>query len=70
MPEAQREAPEYGWHPGPPPRRSWPRLAKKIAAERQVTFAQAHVEALKHPHLYLVYLQEQEAKLGPGARRG
>jgi hypothetical protein len=46
-------------------------LAKKIAAERRVTFAQAYVEALNgDPHLYLAYLKEQEAKLAPGARRG
>jgi hypothetical protein len=46
-------------------------LAKKIAAERRVTFAQAYVEALNgDPHLYLAYLKEQEAKIAPGARRG
>lgn len=46
-------------------------MAKKIAAERRVTFAQAYVDALNgDPHLYLAYLKEQEAKLAPGARRG
>ena len=46
-------------------------LAKRIAAERRVTFAQAYVQALNgDPHLYLAYLKEQEAKLAPGARRG
>jgi hypothetical protein len=46
-------------------------LAKRIAAERRVTFAQAYVEALNSdPHLYVAYLKEQEAKLAAGARRG
>ncbi len=46
-------------------------LAKKIAAERRITFAQAYVEALNgDPHLYLAYLKEQEAKLATGALRG
>ncbi len=46
-------------------------LAKKIVAERRVTFAQAYVEALNgDPHLYLADLKEQEARLAPGVRRG
>jgi hypothetical protein len=44
-------------------------MAKKIAAERGVTFAQAYVAALnENPLLYVQYLREHEAALG--ARRG
>lgn len=43
--------------------------AKKIAAERRVTFAQAYVDALQEtPSLYVQYCKEHEAALG--ARRG
>ncbi len=46
-------------------------LAKRIAVERRVTFAQAYVEALNgDPHLYLAYLKEHEARLAARARRG
>lgn len=44
-------------------------LAKQIAAERRVSFAQAYVEALNaNPRLYVAYLREHEAALG--VRRG
>jgi hypothetical protein len=43
--------------------------AKQIAAERRCTFAQAYVEALNSdPTLYLRYLKEQQAKIGPAHR--
>jgi hypothetical protein len=46
-------------------------LAKRIAAERRCTYAQAYVAALNaDASLYLRYLQEHEAKLDAGARRG
>jgi len=42
--------------------------AKRIAAERRCTFAQAYVAALnENPSLYLDYLREHERSLG--ARR-
>jgi len=43
--------------------------AKRIAAERRITFAQAYVEALNaNPALYVAYLREHEAKLAAGRR--
>lgn len=46
-------------------------IAKRIAAERRISFAQGYVEALNSdPNLYLAYLKEQQAKLGGEARRG
>jgi hypothetical protein len=46
-------------------------LAKRIAAERRCTYAQAYVAALNaDASLYLQYLQEHQAKLDAGARRG
>ena len=44
-------------------------LAKRIAAEQRITFAQAYVEALNaNPALYVAYLREHEAALGAGRR--
>ena len=44
-------------------------IAKRIASERRVPFAQAYVAALNaDPTLYLQYQKDQEAALG--ARRG
>lgn len=44
-------------------------MAKRIAGERRVPFAQAYVAALnENPTLYVQYLREHEAALG--ARRG
>ena len=44
-------------------------MAKGIASERHIPFAQAYVEALNtHPALYAAYLREHQATLG--ARRG
>ena len=46
-------------------------MARRIAAERRCTYAQAYVAALNaDASLYLRYLQEHEAKLDAGARRG
>ncbi len=45
--------------------------AREMSARLGITYAAAYVKALNSgPHLYLAYLQEQEAKLGAGARRG
>ena len=39
-------------------------MAKRIAAERRITYAQAYVEALDgNPELYVQYLREHEAAL-------
>ena len=47
------------------------RRAKKIAADRRCSFAQAYVDALRSdPHLYLAYLREKQAKIAAEARRG
>ncbi|MFB3826481.1 MAG: hypothetical protein ACE15B_06910 [Bryobacteraceae bacterium] len=44
-------------------------LARRIAAERRITYAQAYVEALHaQPALYAQYLNEHEAAMG--TRRG
>ncbi len=46
------------------------RLAKQIAAERHVSFAQAYVEVLsQNPRLYEAYLREHLERLGGGAGR-
>jgi hypothetical protein len=40
-------------------------LAKRIASERRIPFAQAYVAALnENPALYVAYLREHETKLG------
>ena len=45
--------------------------AREISARERITFAAAYVKALNSDlSLYLRYLQQQEAKLGTGARRG
>lgn len=44
-------------------------MAKRIAAERRCTFAQAYVEALNgNPELYVAYLREHERSLLAGRR--
>ncbi len=46
------------------------RLAKKLASEQGISFAQAYVEVLnQNPRLYEAYLREHLERLGGGASR-